>query len=227
MAELLTAPAGRIRLPTVLQALEMEGLSARVELGEGRALLVDEGEVVAASHGSFTGVVAALELLLDPPAPVVAWEATPVPGRRALLPLASLLIEGARLADEWARMESSALELSDGGRARLPEALRGLGEGSLRGRSLEAARSTLKLARVQVVDPVLTLLEGGDASLVAPDGPSHGDYDEWLFEGRRQFRAGRPDLARDAFRNALHLRPADPVAACNLRRVEAMLGATP
>lgn len=227
MAELLLAPSGRLRLPTVLQALEMEGLSARVELSEGRSLLVDEGEVVAASHGAFSGVVAALELLLDAPGPVVAWEAEPVPGRRALLPLSSLLIEGARLADEWARMESSALEVPEAARVRLPEALRGLADGPLRGRTLDAACKTIGLARVQVVDPVLALLEAGAVSLVAPAGPTRGDYDEWLFEGRRQFRAGRHDLARDAFRNALFLRPADTVAACNLRRVEAMLGASP
>lgn len=223
MDELLRCRGDRVRLPSVLQVLEMECLTARVELGPDWEVEVEEGALVAARMGALQGVPAAVELQLEvvPELRVVGVPAGPP--RRPLSPLPSVLLEGARIQDEWARLGPSALRVHPAAAATLPAALRGLAADTHAGRGLEVVRRALGLARVQLVDLLLALVESGGAELAPAVEEPQGDYDDWLFEGRRLFRAGQRGAAAAAFRNALRLRPDDAVAAANLRRVAAAL----
>jgi hypothetical protein len=117
MAELLRFRLERVRLPSILQLVESEGLTGRISLPGGEILLLDGG-VVGARTGDLEGRPALGELFL-----VASGQASleDHPSRGASLgPMMSLVIDGCRRADDWERF--GALVLGPAAGARLPEA---------------------------------------------------------------------------------------------------------
>lgn len=117
MPELLRFRLDRIRLPSILQLVESDGLTGRVTLPRGEILLLD-GEIVAARAGDLQGKGALGELFL-----IACGRATldehPTQGT-SLGSMMGLIIDGCRRADDWERFGALVLTLARG--APLPEA---------------------------------------------------------------------------------------------------------
>lgn len=232
MPEILSGTLGGISLPSLLQLIEGEALSGRLVLHGVGELIFAEGAPVAARCEGLEGRAAALELFLVtgerfsldrqhvPPAPPVA-------------PSLELIMEGCRLADEWARLAPCPVThrppRAEGTLARLLASAND-------GWPLELARRAAGLSRAECVDPVLASVEDGDLHLGEPLAlPSRSDvpepepqprpaghrldYHEALEQGRVRLKARDFAGAEEAFRAALDARPDDRVARQNLRRL--------
>lgn len=249
MPEVLRGDPGRVGLPSVLQLLEGEAMSGRLALGPAAWLDLANGLPVAASCEGREGRGAALELfLLD--VPWFSFDAHPVEAAAPLDAMLSLIMEGCRLSDEWARLAASTVQ-------RQPDRVEGLAGRLLSqlpdGACLEVARRAAGLARCSLVDPLLSLVEAGALVLgptvalpeplpapppapvlaptppvaAPPPEPAFADAFVALEEGRRLVRLGDLVGAEAAFLAALTLRPDDRVARQNLARVRQVLGAAP
>ncbi len=234
--EILSGTLGAVGLPSLLQLLEGEGLTGRLRVeGAGELRLVD-GVPVGGECEGHEGRLAALELFtID--ARTFSFETAPVATAAPLGAMIELIMEGCRLADEWARLARCPV-------VRGPKGAEGvLGRllaGCAAGVPLERARRRTGLARVACVDPVLTAVENGDLDLgaaqelpvdllapqqaaptalrSAPAAPPV-DYYEAVETGRERLRARDFDAAEQAFLQALSVRPDDRVARQNLTRV--------
>ncbi|MCB9683343.1 MAG: DUF4388 domain-containing protein [Alphaproteobacteria bacterium] len=97
--------AASVSLGTLLQVADLEAVTGAIEVGTAGRILLDAGMPTHASAADLEGLDAFYELFLDAPrqgelvlregdAPEMTW------GRR---PVASLILEGTRRADEWRR----------------------------------------------------------------------------------------------------------------------------
>ncbi|MDP2316942.1 MAG: hypothetical protein Q8P41_28880 [Pseudomonadota bacterium] len=233
MSEILRGLGDRIGLSTVLQLAEMECLSGRVSLTSGEVGL-HVGTIVRARCGSLTGVEGLLELLLRPPGGFTL-EVTDQAAAPPLGNLASLILEGCRLQDEWRRVEARVFVPARPDALSGPlAALRPVLDGR---RRIAEAVTLARLACCRVADPLVQAVEAGDllerpappvpagSNGSGPPGGTSVDFDTAIAEGRRCVREGRLDVARAAFERALGERPDDRIALQNLRRLAAIQGA--
>lgn len=235
MPELLRGQLGPIRLASVLQLVEAELLTARVVMDAGNVAFF-RGKVISAHSGKLTGMLALYELFINETGEF-SLKVEDIADAPAIGPMLALVIEGCRLADEWARIAPLVLRpvgqitTSNEGEATLLARLDG-------GRTVEQA---LRGAKTPIIDFVLQACERGLLHEVPPEGrPARAptpapaptrergpqspaapiDYDTCMDLGRRHTRESRWDLAVRAFEEALVARPSDRIALQNLRRAE-------
>lgn len=220
MAEVLRGSTSTIGLVSVLQLCEAEALTGVLRVGDA-TLSFSNGQLVAARFGAVAGIDAVLEAMLHRGADFVFVD-EPVERAASLGDLAPLLLEGCRLMDDWARVDQRILRP----RGALPDRLARLA-GELDGtRSVADAVTRSGVARVAVVDALVTALDGGVFEVLArPVGPALPDsFDDLLDFGRARARDGQLADARAAFEKALRVHPGDRVATQNLRRIVALQG---
>jgi|GEM_PF-3247335 len=234
MPELLTCPAGGLRLSTVLQVAELESTTGVLALGQVGEVHLRDGVPTAARYGAHEGVDALLEFFLDPPGEMrlVATEVAPGP---VLGNPVGLVMEGCRLADEWARLAPLVLavvrpdELSPEQEPELApfaglmrRAYTPVGAAGTGGDPAGAAHRS---DHATVCERCAAGGGGADASAcpgrTARVGRAAGP-DTWLSLGRRLARAERYDEAVVAFINAVRLDPDSRVAKQNLARASAL-----
>ena len=229
MFESLRCDLTRFGLSAVMHLVHTERVTGRL-LVDARGQLagwadLHEGEVVAASCGASRGLQGFVELFLVPA--TFATFSARLPRERGLRPVGdgmAMIIEGCRLADEWARIEHLYVTVAHAPDADALASHVGLVpvlaelDGS---RTVAVAVARAAVPRAGVVDPLRELLDGGTLSVA--EGPSaatsENGYHEALEAGRDRVAAGAFREAAAHFREALVLRPNDPVAQQNLARV--------
>lgn len=212
---------GPLSLAGVLQLIEGEGLTGRLGLPQGSVDFA-LGRPVGASCGGRAGTTAFLELFLEGGGGF-QFDRTTASGE-SLGSLLGLIMEGCRLADEWAQIRGLVLVSRDdpsaeGASAEVLAVLDG-------GLTVEAATRKVGVSPVLVVDPIRVWLENGALHEVTTPPPvrigsvppSEG-YSRAMEEGRSRLRSGDFDGAESSFELALILRPEDVIARQNLRRV--------
>lgn len=244
MHEILRGDLRFVRFTSLLQLADAEGIDGTLELGAGALLTLSRGGVCAARCGRINGLDALLTLffLSSGTFRLVADPVEPAP---PLAPLMRVLLEGARLLDEWGRIGpmvlAPATPTEPSGRpiSRVLAALDGR-------RAVQEIVVQLRVSPVECVDELADELERGAVRAVAPEraqGPWPGlmalgapdpeppppvvadpggpvSFEAAITEGRRLLRAGRLDEAERRIHEALSLRPDDPIARQNLRRIQ-------
>lgn len=218
-----------VRLGSLLQLAEAEGFTGGLVLEGAGTIAIAQGQPVAARCGRLAGVAAVRELFFAEAGRF--WlELGPVAEAPPLGPVIALVMDGARVVDEWERLAPLHLRWdaegegsADEGCARLVARARAV-LARLDGRDTTRAAVTLARAnRGEVTDPLRLLLEEGHLEHV--DAPadaveqelSSEPFDALLVVGRARLRSDDIAGAEEAFRAALRLRPDDRVAAQNLR----------
>lgn len=247
---LASVDPGAVSLGTLLQVADLEAITGVLRVGDAGTVSLTAGVPTDATCDAHTGLDAFYELFIEAPTvdvlSLVGAEARPDNlGRR---PLPSLILEGARRADEWARVHTQVLSPTaalagltlDGGAASLRTRL---AEGASVAEACESAGLPRHVVAnlvsqwldQRLVDPVGTRAAPlrtrnnvavnrppERAAQAEPTAQAGGFYDH-LDTGRRALRDGDLTAARAAFEAATHLRPDDRVARQNLRRVESLL----
>ncbi len=241
MREALRCSTQSIEITLVLQLAQAQRFTGRLSV-EGSLPFVGtvdlyEGHPTAASCGPAEGAVGVLELFLIPTSRATL-SVHPVREAPPLREMLALILEGCRLRDEWIGLRARALEHDPAhplpeGRADGPglRALLAALDGS---QTLAEAIREAGLVRAEVIDPVRALLAEGILSARDPTGsapasaagdpvvrgaPSDLRFFEALELGRRHHAHGAIAEAAEAFRAAVRLEPAHPIAEQNLRRL--------
>jgi hypothetical protein len=217
MREIVRGDGRRVGLGSVLQLAEAESLTGRLTWGAG-SIAVSMGAPVDARLRELSGFAAVREMFLTP-ALTFALEQGETPAGRPFADASTILLEGCRLQDEWARVAPMVLRK----RADVPIDL------PFDGRTVEAMVDAAKIPRLHVVDAVLAAIEAGKLEVVRMEAPLAAPadvepattlaFDDLLDVARQLVREGRLADARAQLENALRLRPNDRVAAQNLRRI--------
>lgn len=212
-----------VTLPSLLQLVEAESTSGRIRLADRAELALAGGRVVGARFDAAEGRPALLEAFLLGAGPF-AVELGPASPGRPLAETLELVMTGCRLVDEWARLGPSGARVDrpvdDPQLAPLLP--------HLSAAPIEEAVRRAGLLRAAVIDPLLSAVERGWISLVAPPAPppSAGEVGAWVDEARARTRERRYAEAEQLLERALRADPADRVIAQNLARVRALKAAT-
>lgn len=242
MPELLRADGRLVRLSTLMQVADLEALNGRLTGSGGAEIDFSRGEVVAARLGALRGVPAVYECFLLPQETLVL-EARDAAPAAPIAPLLTLIIEGSRLVDEWARLTELPLAVRTEVPADLDPEVGRVARRLDGRRRLETLVDLYGVARSRLVDPLLTLIERGvlvwearapETPVVAQVAPapapapapaaSPDGFDDLMGRARGAVRAGRYDLARPLLEQALALRPQDATVRQNLRRLDQLQG---
>lgn len=224
IAMVLEGDLAHISLSSVLQLAEAESVTGRLTLRETRSIDLLRGVPVAAQLDHITGITAVLDLFTEPGERFSLVLNGAITGR-PLGDTLGLILEGCRIADDWARLANLITRPVNVSEIAVQSpAARVLAK--LNGRTTigEATRQA-GVARSDVVDDLTALVEARQLlELTTPPPPERdraplpSDYFTALEVGRTALRAGAYDQAEAAFTHALSLRPGDRVAAQNLRR---------
>ena len=220
MYEVARGDGRRLGLGSLLQLAEGEALSGRLSWGEG-SISFAQGAPVDARLRDLSGFAAVREMFLTP-APTFTLEQGEPPAGRPFADASTILLEGCRLQDEWARVAHLVLQKRGDVAVDLP----------FDGRTVEALVAEAKVPRYRVVDPILAAIDAGKLAVVrveaavAPPESAPLDFDDALDAARHAVREGRLAEARTHLEHALMLRPNDRVAAQNLRRITLLERAT-
>lgn len=221
MAELFRGEVGAVSLTSLLQLIEAEGFTGRLDLGVSGSISFVQGAAVAATCGPYEGKGALLELfVVDPTAFVFSNSSVAV--APSLGALVALIMAGCRLSDEWTRLRGRGVRAVTPALPADHPALAPLWPHFDGRRSLADCVRRANVARTSIIDALLAALEAGHIELGNPTMVVSGtaDFDDALTRGREAIKEGRLDEATQWFEEALALRPDDRVAAQNLRRVE-------
>ncbi len=239
--EVMSVVCARVSLATLLQVVDMEAVTGWVDVGAHGGVLVSDGLPVDAWLGRWTATDALYELfLVDEAERCVVWEADVAGDRRPLGPTSSLVLEGARRADEWRRIAGMVLSRAPGstlatvparcepiverldGKTPLFQVVDATGVPrhiASHGLAPLVAAGVLVASGEVVPLPVATRSVGVTGSAPA-EGP---DFFDCLERGRSELRSGDLASAHRWFTHAVELRPEDRVAAQNQRRVARLL----
>lgn len=225
MALVLSGDLTRVSLASVLQLLDTECSTGRLELPPLGRMLLREGQPVEVHLGPLRGPDAFNSLFLAP-SQTFELHDEPVEGGRPLGQMTPLVLGALRISDEWSRLAAMVLRPAPGATPK------GLGAviPHLDGHATLAEAVALGgAAPAQVVDPLLDALEARqlvqagrpdpERARAAALPPSPEDFYALIDQGRVELRAGRLAQAEAAFRRALMARPGERLAEQNLRRV--------
>lgn len=233
----LTADLTVVRLASVLQLLESEQLTARVEIAPTGWIAMTRGQVTAAAWNRLTGVDAVLTLLTLPHG---ACEVRPVdaPPAPAIADLMALMIDGARRYDDWAQLAPRVLAPQGSLPADLPDRVRGVLAAMDGSRIVDEAVRAASAEVVEVLDDLLDLLTRGmlvEAGPPRPDrlvrmepGPTEAppqasDFYALVDASRAAVRSKDYAEAGRLLTEAAAQRPDDRTIAQNLRRIQQFL----
>ncbi|MED5371371.1 MAG: DUF4388 domain-containing protein [Myxococcota bacterium] len=211
MAE-LTGSLQVCSAPSLIQLAEWQSWTGTLSSGSTRIGFRD-GLPVAASRGDHSGRLALLEWFLDEDGEFRFSNEEQPSETRPLGNPNELVMEGIRVADEWARVSAKVLEGS------LPGHDLPFGTG-LPLWQLVASKGALRCA---LLDPVSEAIQSGQLKPMGDDIPEgtlpEGNADDLLLDARRLVRSGEFDRAELLLRQVLLLSPGHPIAAQNLRRL--------
>jgi len=201
-----------------------------LHLEGGGELHIIDGEIVAAFTADERGYPAVMSLLCRRHGRFSFVSGTPPPAG-PLAPIMNLLLESARLDDEWQRIAGLVVRLVD--RNRLPPGDRCIASLA---EWIDGRRTVAELAHfgvastTELIISIRSALDCGALSRVrksvretALDEEMDRDFDELIKDARGKIRADDLEGAARLLHRALGRRPEDRVARQNLRRVSALL----
>ncbi len=218
-------------MSSLLQAIHVEGASAVLSIEGGGQIRIAEGEIVAASTGRIHGYPAILELL-SRRSGCFTFTRRQVEPAPLLAPMMSVILESARLDDEWRRLadrvvvidDVSALSKVEGCMGSLVQWIDGyrtiaellhLGTGTMAA-LIEAIKKGLACNGISLRPTTHKLMP-------VLDPERDRSFDELIDLARGRIRAGDLEDAERLFHRALDRRPCDSIARQNLRRVAALM----
>ncbi len=219
-----------LALSSLLQATHVDRSSGILRLEGGGELHIIDGEIVAAFTPKESGYAAVMSLLCRRHGRFSFTSGEPPPAA-PLAPIMNLLLESARLDDEWQRVASLVVRLVD--RRRLPP-----GDACIAALAewIDGRRTVAELAHfgvastTEVIASIRSALECGAIARVRTDNRAHTqdvevdrDFDELIDGARSKIRADDLEGAARLLHRALGRRPEDRIARQNLRRVSALL----
>jgi len=169
--QLLSADLRHITLGSLLQVAESDRLDGSFRFDPEGSLVLHKGGVTDAVHGRLKGIDAALTLLMVRSRSAV-FEMFDTDDRPPIADTMALIIDGARLNDDWANLAPQVLGIRDGlDRSRLSRELASVVD-HLDGTAI--VNEAVKQAGVDiilVIDDLLALKEDGHLREVAPPRP--------------------------------------------------------
>ncbi len=223
-----------VALSSLLQAMHVESASGSLHLEGGGELHLVRGEIVAASTERADGYDAVMSLLARRRGSFRFEGASPrgTDPRAPLAPIMNLLLESARLDDEWQRVAGNVPRVIDP--ARIPVGDRCLtavipwmdGRRTMSELAhLSGASTTELIAALRsglsrgAIERIRSAEAAGERDTPEPDR----GFEELLLSARSRIREGDLEGATRLLHRALARRPEDRIARQNLRRVAALL----
>lgn len=227
MSLLVAGDLARVRLSSLIQFAELEGIEGVLAAGEGE-LRFSGGALVGVQFGTLDGITALAELMLTPP-PRFEIHARKVEGTPIGSTL-SVILEATRLVDDWQRLAPMVLEVIP---QDVPEDLQD-------DRLLLQFDGRLTVAEVLLLDgrprmDLVDIVAAGfedawldEAAEPAPERvqlvleppPTEEDFYDLLDEARDAMKRKDYSGAWMKLKRALRARPNDRTVLQNLRRLE-------
>lgn len=226
-AEILKGNLQEISLSSLLQALNADGRSGWLHLEGGGEIVLVNGEVVAASTSNAEGN-AAIQALLARRSGDFSFTRGDPPRGEPIASMMGLILESARLDDEWQRLAPNVVEVRDRSKINPKDPCISTLLPWIDGRRSVAQLAHLGVSTTaQIIESINAALASGALGRVrgrrAPEPLVDEDFDELIDGARVHMRAGELEAAAAAFHRALALRPDDRIARQNLRRVAALI----
>jgi len=247
MPELFSANLDRISLISLLQLAESEKLTGSFRVEPEGSILVHSGWVVGGVHGRLTGLDAVLTLLMVRSSRT-SFEQHEVEALSPLIETMPLVLDGARLNDDWGNLSSRVLKpRASCPIAAQPDRVQQVLAALDGHRIVEEALTTSNIDIILVIDDLLDLWEGGQLEEVAepqpkrvlqktatrtpapqrrtqhraPDQPA--DFYELLDASRAALRSKNYAETQRLLLAAAALRPDDRNVKQNLRRLDQII----
>lgn len=169
MLDALSGDLRFVRLSSLLQLVEAEGITGALTLVGNGSLRLSRGDIAAVSAGPLEGYAALRTLFFVPDGRFeLAVDPDPdAPRSPPLVPVTRAVLDGVRLLDEWARIGPNVY-----GPLATPPALPSPADqlvAALDGsRALQELVLALRISPALVVDPLLDLIEGAVLQETAP-----------------------------------------------------------
>lgn len=244
--QVLSADLRHLTLGSLLQLVESDQLSGSIRFEPEGSLVLRDGGVTDAVYGRLKGIDAALTLLMVRSHSAVV-EVFETEARPAIVDTMALIIDGARLSDDWGNLAPQVLGVRDGFDASsLPGEVQAV-VAQIDGKAI--VNEAVKRAGVDiilVVDDLLALKEDGHLREVAPPRPERVetlsatpppaprqamqapraaaepelDFYDLLDLSRRALRSKDYGEALALLERAQALRPGDRMVLQNIRRIQ-------
>lgn len=241
----LTADLNVFTLASMLQAAESDQATGAFQLRPEGSLVLHRGAVVDAVYGRLTGIEAALTLLMVRSTEAV-FEPFEVAAKPTLIDTMALIIDGARLNDDWGTLAPQVLQLRDGVdierfSSPVQRALKALNGN----RVVNEALDLYAIDVIQVIDDLLDLRESGDLVEAAPPrpeavklgtatpaparqrasvaAPAETDFFKLVDDSRSALRNKDYATALGLLEQAQSLRPDDRTVDQNIRRIRQLI----
>lgn len=237
-------------LASMLQAAESDRVTGGFRFQPEGEMVLYEGAVVDAVYGRLSGLDAALTLLMVKSTALV-FEAFEVEPRPALMDTMAMIIDGARLNDDWATLAPQVLSLREGvDTSDLPTPVRRALKALNGSRIVNEALDLYGIDIIEVIDDLLDLRENGDlievaaprperiklgtatpapvrkrsaAAPAAPQTPSGEDFYDLLDDSRTALRSKDYGRALSLLERAQALQPNDRTVEQNIRRIRQLI----
>ena len=219
--EVLSGDLSDVGLATLLQVVQMEGLSGWIRVRGRGAITLVKGQVVGAECGELRGSDALLELLFADHGRFEVVQGSPA----AAPPLPGVtfaVMDAYRLRDEWERLGGLVLRRIGGTQWRPTGAAIDAVMAEIDGvRSLRSLVAGLGVSPTQIIDAARDAIDIGliEAAAVVQAPEVHGDLHELLDQSREAMRRGDLVGAIRLLEQALLVDPSSRVAQQNLRRL--------
>jgi len=248
MREILRGDRSAVSLSSLLQLAEGEGITGWLVLSSEGRVGFRLGDLVAARYGDLSGRAALYEIFISSGGTFSLQLDDEVEGA-SLGNLVGLIMQGVRLADEWARLAPMRLGIQEG--AELPKSDTPVGRVVRRLNGRRTVRQAVSIEGVpisSVVDPLFALIEGFAVTEVSlsnsagepTEGRESGEeeqpessggekmaqnlqglrFHELLNQGRTYLKNRDFEAAEACFKRALALRPGHGVVQQNLKRLD-------
>jgi len=224
-----------VALSSLLQAMHVDSVSGYLRVEGGGVLHIVDGEVVEASTAGAKGYDAVMSLLARRRGSFSFERATPA-ASAPLAPIMNLLLESARLDDEWRRVAGYVVRVVDETRllsdvpclASLVQWIDGRRTiEELAHLSGDSTTDLVASVRLGISRRVLARVRSAESEATQSESEPDRDYDELLACAREKIRDGDLEGASRCLHRALARRPEDRIARQNLRRVAALLSSRP
>lgn len=220
-----------VALSSLLQAMHVDSVSGYLRVEGGGVLHIVDGEVVGASTAGAEGYEAVMSLLARRRGSFTFERGSPA-GAEPLAPIMNLLLESARLDDEWRRVADYVVRVAD--RTRVPSdepCLAALLQWVDGRRTIEevahlSGDSTTEIVasvRVGIRGGVLARVRSAESAGSSREPEPDKGFDDLIASARAKIRDGDLEGAARHLHRALARRPEDRIARQNLRRVASLL----
>lgn len=246
--QVLTADLNVFTLASMLQAAESDRVTGGFRFQPEGDLVLHEGAVVDAVYGRLRGIDAALTLLMVKSEALV-FEPFEVEARPPLMDTMALIIDGARLNDDWATLAPQVLTVREGlDTSEMPVPVRRALSALNGTRIVNEALDLYGIDLIEVIDDLLDLRENGDLIEAAPPRPERiklgtatpapvrqrttvapgaaapaEDFFDLIDQSRTALRAKDYGRALDLLERAHAQRPDDRTVEQNIRRIRQLI----